>query len=213
MAIADLVRLGRNALERLYDALIDPARCERAMAFLLAGYAAIWTLYAVIAKGSQDIHFDMGEMVSWSHEVGLGTPKHPPLAAWLVRAWFDVMPAATWAYYLFAVVLATIALWIAWHVAGRYLPPDKRVVGIVLLSLVPFFGNPPRRMGGTRRRRRRGGNDGQILVDLSAGRACRCGVRRRPPRRIFPVAGTVADGRRWRRPFGATPRLGFYPRL
>jgi hypothetical protein len=139
MAIADFVRLGRNALERLYDALIDPARCERAMAFLLAGYAAIWTLYAVIAKGSQDIHFDMGEMVSWSHEVGLGTPKHPPLAAWLVRAWFDVMPAATWAYYLFAVVLATIALWIAWHVAGRYLPPDKRVVGIVLLSLVPFY--------------------------------------------------------------------------
>jgi 4-amino-4-deoxy-L-arabinose transferase-like glycosyltransferase len=139
MASADFVRIGRNAFERLYDALIDPARCERTMALLLAGYAAIWTLYAVIAKGSQDLHYDMGEVVAWSHEAALGTPKHPPLAAWLVRAWFDVMPTATWAYYLFAVVLATVALWIAWRVAGRYLGPDKRVVGIALLTVVPFY--------------------------------------------------------------------------
>lgn len=139
MSKPDLVRSGRKALERLYDALIDPARCERAMALLLAGYAAVWTLYAVIAKGSQDIHFDMGEVVAWSHEAGLGTPKHPPLAAWLVRGWFAVMPAETWAYYLFAVTLATVALWIAWHVAARYLPPDKRVLGILLLSVVPFY--------------------------------------------------------------------------
>ena len=109
------------------------------MALLLAGYAAVWTIYGIVAKGSQDIHFDMGEAVAWSHEVFLGTPKHPPLAAWLVRAWFDVMPAATWTYYLFAVVLATVGLWIAWRVAARYLGPDKRVVGIVLLTFVPFY--------------------------------------------------------------------------
>jgi len=133
------VRRGRDAFERLYDALIDPARCERAMAFVLAGYAAVWTLYAVIAKASQDIHFDMGEVVAWSHEVSLGTPKHPPLAAWLVRGWFAVMPAEAWAYYLFAVALATIALWIAWHLAGRYLPPDKRLLGILLLGIMPFY--------------------------------------------------------------------------
>jgi hypothetical protein len=139
MSTANPGRLARSAFERLFDALTDPTRCERTMAFLLGGYVVVWTLYAAIAKSSQDIHFDMGEMVAWSHEVGLGTPKHPPLAAWLVRAWFDVMPAATWAYYLFAVVLATLALWIAWCVAGHYLGPDKRVVGIVLLTFVPFY--------------------------------------------------------------------------
>ena len=121
MSITDFGRSVRDALGRLYDALIDPARCERTMALLLGGYAAVWTLYAIISRAGEDIHFDMGEMVSWSHEVFLGTPKHPPLAAWLVRAWFDVMPAETWAYYLFAIVMATIALWIAWHVAARYL--------------------------------------------------------------------------------------------
>ena len=36
-------------------------------------------------------------------------------------------------------MLATVALWIAWRVAARYLPADKRVVGIALLTLVPFY--------------------------------------------------------------------------
>jgi hypothetical protein len=139
MTTAEFVRPVKYPFERLFDALIDPARGERTMAVLLAGYAAMWTLYGVVAKGSQDIHFDMGEIVAWSHEVGLGTPKHPPLAAWLVRAWFDVMPAETWAYYLLAVVLATLALWAAWCAAGRYCSAEKRVAGIILLSFVPFY--------------------------------------------------------------------------
>ena len=90
------------------------------MLAVLTGYLAIWSLYATIAKSSQDIHTDMGEVVAWSREVGLGTPKHPPLAAWLVRAWFTVFPRQDWAYYLFAILLATVALWIAWRLAGRY---------------------------------------------------------------------------------------------
>ncbi len=139
MTAAEFHRLTSSPFERLFDALIDPARRERVMALLLAGYAVVWTLYGVVAKGSQDLHFDMGEMVAWSHEVVLGTPKHPPLAAWLVRVWFSVMPADMWAYYLFAVVMATLALWIAWRVAGHYLDAKKRVVGIVLLTFVPFY--------------------------------------------------------------------------
>src|ERR1700682_4215008 len=71
------------ALGRLLDALSDPRRRDRAVVIVLAAYCAVWTLYAVLAKASQDIHFDMGEMVAWSREVGLGTPKHPPLPAWL----------------------------------------------------------------------------------------------------------------------------------
>ena len=109
------------------------------MALVLAGYLTTWSLYAAIAKSSQDIHIDMGEIVAWSHDAGLGTPKHPPLAAWLVRGWFTVFPHQDWAYYAFAVLLATTALWITWRLAARYLPPDKRVVGIALLTLVPFY--------------------------------------------------------------------------
>ena len=81
----------------------------------------------------------MGEFVAWSREAGLGTPKHPPLGAWLVRAWFSVFPREDWAYYCFAILLPTVALWITWRLAARYLPPDKRVAGIVLLTFVPFY--------------------------------------------------------------------------
>ncbi len=139
MTMAAFVPSARSWFERLFDALTDPARCERTMLALLAGYLAVWSLYATIAKSSQDIHTDMGEMVAWSHDAGLGTPKHPPLAAWLVRGWFAVFPRQDWAYYVFAILLATVALWIAWRLAARYLPPDKRVVGIALLTVVPFY--------------------------------------------------------------------------
>jgi 4-amino-4-deoxy-L-arabinose transferase-like glycosyltransferase len=139
MTAAQLVFVSRSRFERLFDALVDPARCERVMALVLAGYAAVWTLYATIAKSSHDIHADMAEMVAWSRQVTLGTPKHPPLAAWLAGAWFDIFPRQDWAFYLLAMVLATLALWAAWRLFARYLPNDKRVVGIALLTLVPFY--------------------------------------------------------------------------
>jgi 4-amino-4-deoxy-L-arabinose transferase-like glycosyltransferase len=128
-----------QALERLLDCLLDPGRRERTVLALLAAYAAVWSIYGAIAKGSQDIHFDMGEMIAWSREVTLGTPKHPPLPAWLVRAWFSVFPLEDWAYYLFAMLLATAALWIAWKASAPYLTGEKRVVGLALMTLVPFY--------------------------------------------------------------------------
>ena len=116
-------------IERLHDALVDPSRRERTCFWLLVAYAAVWGLYGAIAKGSQDLHFDMGEMVALSREDLLGTPKHPPLGSWLVRLWFSVFPLADWAYYRFAMVVATVGLWIAWKLSERYLDAEKRVVG------------------------------------------------------------------------------------
>jgi 4-amino-4-deoxy-L-arabinose transferase-like glycosyltransferase len=125
--------------ERLLDALTDPVRRERNIVWLLVAYCAAWSLYAAFAKGSQDIHFDMGEMFAWSRDAGIGTPKHPPLSAWLVRAWFAVFPQTDWSYYLLAMVLATFALWVAWRVSEHYLDGEKRVVGLLLLTFIPFF--------------------------------------------------------------------------
>ena len=131
--------IARTSFGRLFDALIDPPRCERTFACLLGGYLAAWTIYAVLANGGQDVHFDMGELVAWSREISLGTPKHPPLAVWLVEIWFSVFPLEDWAYYLLAVLLPTVSLWVAWRVSARYLSPEKRVIGVVLLTLVPFY--------------------------------------------------------------------------
>ena len=95
MSSTEIAETGvRNPFARLYDALIDPARCERTMALLLAAYAIAWSAYGTIAKSSQDLHFDIGEMFAWSHEVVWSAPTHPPLGPWLMRLWFSVMPVA-----------------------------------------------------------------------------------------------------------------------
>jgi 4-amino-4-deoxy-L-arabinose transferase-like glycosyltransferase len=133
------VRRATAALNRVLDALADPRRAGRAVAILLGLYCAAWTLYGAVAKGSQDIHFDMGEMVAWSREVSWGTTKHPPLGAWLAGLWFFVFPLADWSYYLFAMGLATVSLWAAHMAAAPYLDGERRAVGLALLSLVPLF--------------------------------------------------------------------------
>jgi hypothetical protein len=45
MTAAKFIRLACNPFERLFDALVDAARCDHAMLVLLIGYAATWTLY------------------------------------------------------------------------------------------------------------------------------------------------------------------------
>jgi 4-amino-4-deoxy-L-arabinose transferase-like glycosyltransferase len=139
MTLLALSRIPLTPLERFADALVDPRRRDRAVLLALICYVALWTTYAVLAKGSQDLHFDMGELIAWSREPAFGYAKHPPFAAWLVGAWFSVFPLTDWAYYLLAVVNATIGLWIAWIVSARYLDGEKRAAGVALLTLVPFF--------------------------------------------------------------------------
>src|SRR5258708_20867153 len=110
--------------ERILDALIDPAQRERAVVWLLTAYCAAWSLYGALAKGSQDVHFDMGEMVAWSRDAGIGTPKHPPLSAWLGRAWFTGFPPAYWSYYLFALVLTAFSLLAPWRLSSHHPHPQ-----------------------------------------------------------------------------------------
>jgi hypothetical protein len=138
-AITESGRRGLARIERLFDALADPARGERTAIACLLGYVALWTLYGTIAKGSQDIHADMSEQFALGRELALGYPKHPPLAMAVVRAWFAVFPTADWAYYLLAMVNVGLALWIVWRLCARFLDGDKRVLGLALLTLVPFF--------------------------------------------------------------------------
>ena len=126
-------------IERLIAALSDPLRRERTAIMVLAAYVAAWTLYGVLAKGSQDIHPDMAEIAIWSREPAFGYSKHPPLAPWLAAAWFALFPATDWSFYLLAMVVAGVALWIAWRLAGDYLDDDKRALALLLLMLVPFF--------------------------------------------------------------------------
>jgi 4-amino-4-deoxy-L-arabinose transferase-like glycosyltransferase len=125
--------------ERLVSALTDPARRERTVIGVLAAYVLIWTVYAVIAKASQGVHFDMAESFALWHEPGFGYEKHPPFAAIVSGLWFSVFPVADWSFYLLSMSVVGVALWIIWKLCGDYLDSEKRVVALALLMLVPFF--------------------------------------------------------------------------
>lgn len=128
-----------NAAGRLRDALADPARANRALLMTLGVYVLLWTIYGVIAKGTQGFHFDMVEVIAWSRDLSNGYLKHPPLAAAVVWAWFTIFPVAEWSYYLLAMLMPALALWIIWHMSADYLDADKRIAALALLMLVPFF--------------------------------------------------------------------------
>lgn len=138
-ATTDSGRRGLALMERLLDSLIDPARRERSVAAAILGYVALWTLYGTLAKASQDIHVDMSEQFALGRELAFGYPKHPPLTMAVVRLWFGVFPTADWAYYLLAMANVGLTLWIVWRLMGRFVDGEKRVVGLALLTLVPFF--------------------------------------------------------------------------
>ena len=134
----DSKRAPTRAVARLFDALTDPLRRERTAAACIIGFVAAWTLYALIAKGSQDVHQDVGELIAWSREPGLGY-SHPPLGVWIVTLWFTVFPRADWAAYLLATSNAGLTLWICWKLFGDWLDETKRVVALAMLALVPLY--------------------------------------------------------------------------
>jgi 4-amino-4-deoxy-L-arabinose transferase-like glycosyltransferase len=128
---------------RLVNALADARRDPRAAAGLLAIYALLWWAYALVAKSTQSIHFDSGEVFAWSTELAYGYPKHPPFPAWVAAAWFAVFPRADWAYYLLATTSISVALWFAWLMATRFVGGEKRALALVLLAFAPIFNLQP----------------------------------------------------------------------
>jgi 4-amino-4-deoxy-L-arabinose transferase-like glycosyltransferase len=128
-----------SAIGRLRDVLADPARRERTIVVSLALYVLLWTAYGTVAKSAQGLHPDMTEIIAWSRDLSFGYLKHPPLAAWLVWLWFSVFPIADWSYYLLAMLMPAITLWIVWRMSADYLDANKRIVAVALLTFIPFF--------------------------------------------------------------------------
>jgi 4-amino-4-deoxy-L-arabinose transferase-like glycosyltransferase len=128
-----------TAVASLVDGLADPARRVRAALAFVVAYGVLWFVYAVIAKSSQDLNADMAEMVVWSRELALGYPKHPPLPAWILWAWFKVFPFADWAYFLLSAVTLASGIFFCIMLASEWLSREKLAAVPFLLATIPFF--------------------------------------------------------------------------
>src|SRR5437899_4405891 len=132
-ALMSLVFRFNDTLARLIDALADPARRRRAALMFVAGYGALWLIYGLIAKSSQDLNADMAEMVVWTREPALGYPKHPPFLAWVLSAWFKIFPLADWSYILLAVVTISAGIYLAVELSAQFLSREKLAAVPILL--------------------------------------------------------------------------------
>ena len=218
--IAPLHAAERSA-GRLRDALVDPARRERNVVLALVVYTLLWTLYGTIAKAVRACTPTWSRCIAWSRDLAWGY-KHPPLAAALVWLWFHVFPVAEWSYYLLAMLMPALTLWIVWRGSADYLDVEKRIAGVALLTFVPFFNFHALKFNAntillplwavtafwflrsytTRsalyallagaRRRRR--HAGQILVGVSDRRPGGRRADRQTPRRLFPLGGALDHG-------------------
>ena len=128
-----------DAIAGLADALADPLRRRRAALALVLGYGVLWFIYGVIAKSSQDLNADMAEMIVWMREPALGYPKHPPLPAWILWAWFHVFPLADWAYLLLSAVTLAIGIYLVIELSAEWLSGTKLAAVPFLLGMIPFY--------------------------------------------------------------------------
>jgi 4-amino-4-deoxy-L-arabinose transferase-like glycosyltransferase len=139
MTMAFLERSARSTIEHLIAGLSDAQRHGRTALGVVAGYVGLWSVYGVFSKSSQDAHFDLGELAVWASQPALGYNKHPPFAAWLMRLWFTFFPLEDWACYLLAMTSVGVGLLAAWHLFGRWVDGEKRVVALALLTFIPLL--------------------------------------------------------------------------
>ncbi|MGZ6229014.1 MAG: glycosyltransferase family 39 protein, partial [Candidatus Binataceae bacterium] len=128
-----------DTLARLIDALADPARRRRAALAFALGYGALWFIYGLVAKSSQDLNADMAEMVVWTREPALGYPKHPPFLAWVLWAWFKIFPLADWSYILLAVITVSGGIYLAVELSAQFLSRERLAAVPFLLAAIPFY--------------------------------------------------------------------------
>jgi hypothetical protein len=126
-------------LDGWIDALLDDKRGDRALATSLFAYMLAWTLYRVISTLPRGINFDMSELYVWSRDLAWGYAKHPPFSAAVVRVWFTALPVSDVTFSLLATANIALTLWIIFKICRRFMPRDKAVFGVALMTLVPFF--------------------------------------------------------------------------
>ncbi len=126
---------------RLMQASADFVRQSsgaRLLGVTLTAYAVLWLLYFSVSHATVDIHFDVSEASVWARTFSLGY-KHPPMMAWIFRAWLAVFPRTDWAAYLLAVANLAATLAITWMILRDHLDKERALVGMTALILVPFY--------------------------------------------------------------------------
>ena len=96
-------------------------------------------------------------------------------------AWFSMFPIHDWSYYLLAIAYATVGLWMAWRLYGRYLDAEKRIVALACLTLLALLQFSRHAVRSQRGARPAVGGDRALLHPLVRNAQRRAGRRSPAP--------------------------------
>lgn len=104
---------------------------------LLIVHVSVWTWVGVVGRSNLDMPGDMVEAYGWGQSFEWGYFKHPPLSAWIVGAWFSIVPEGHLGYAVLAALNAAVGLAGIAVLARRLLPPDWALLCVAAAALTP----------------------------------------------------------------------------
>jgi 4-amino-4-deoxy-L-arabinose transferase-like glycosyltransferase len=108
---------------------------EHAFWTLATAHVLLWT--AIPAGLYHSLPRDTLEGIAWGRMWEWGYDKHPPLAAWISAAAFDLL--GEWGVFLAAQLCVLGALWGVWRLAREVLEPWPAVLAVALLEGVYYY--------------------------------------------------------------------------
>lgn len=114
------------------------AHLPRAVLALAAVYGLAWSLVPpLVAPG---FPLDVVESLTWGHEWQWGYYKHPPLAPWVLYAFYRVFGRA--GPYLLSQVCIAATLWLVWLTGCRLMSRERAALGAALAMGTIFLTRP-----------------------------------------------------------------------
>ncbi|MDO5686298.1 MAG: glycosyltransferase family 39 protein [Neisseria sp.] len=109
-------------------------------------YVITWVGISCVMSPGLDSYGDMVENYAWSQTWMLGTFKHPPFFAWMVKAWFALFPTEVWAYYVLSYLNALVGILGIVCLARLWLPENlsaaRRGVFVFVVLLFALLSAP-----------------------------------------------------------------------
>lgn len=113
-------------------------RPSRSALLFLATYAAAWSLLPPLLVAS--LPLDVVESLSWGHEWQWGYYKHPPLAPWVLYAFYRAFGRA--GPFLLSQLCIVATLWLVWRTGCRLMTRERALLGTALTMGVAFYTQP-----------------------------------------------------------------------
>ncbi len=112
---------------------------NKSLIFFLFAHLIVWTLIPSISN--TNLPLDTIEALAWGSNLDWGYSKHPPVSAWLVRAFHQIFGNQDWAYYFLSQLFVVSSFFIVFKFSEDFFKNKTLSLIAVLLLEGIYFHN------------------------------------------------------------------------